>query len=154
MNELDEMIQALELTIADSEPMSQRARVLTSMQRFVERGQRVLQSRERREPPLRQVAVVLELRDMARTEQTWIDSLMREEVFGDDHRDVLHFYKAHLAQVEATSMMSVAYIDTDKETTEEAGWWAETAGAQVVKTIALVEHLIGLPEQRRQAEAA
>lgn len=147
--DLSGYIAVLEDAITRAKPMSQRARVLTSLQRFAERAQRTFDVRNQPTVPgFRLVAGMLEVRDMVRQEQAWIDSLLRDEEFSRDHEDLLLAYKMMLAVVESTTIISVGYIGSEKEDSDEAGWWGRRAGAVLMQTLALVPSLNELPEDR------
>lgn len=148
--DLDYYVGVLEEAIATTEPLSQRARVLTSLQRFAERAKRALDLRgQSGVPGFRMVATMLEVRDMVRAEQSWVDALVREEAFSREHQDLLDMYKMLLAVVESTTMVSVGYIGSDKEASAEAGWWAKRAGAVLMETLSIVPALMALPEDKR-----
>jgi len=147
--DFSEYIFVLEEAIARAKPLSQRARVLTSLQRFAERAQRVFEVRKEPDVPgFRQVAVMLEVRDMVRQEEAWIASLLRDEEFPQEHEDLLLAYRMMLAVVESTTTVSIGYIGSEKEDSDEAGWWGRRAGAVLMETLALVPALNQLPEDR------
>lgn len=148
---LEYYISVLEDAIAKTQPMSQRARVFTSLQRFAERAVRVQEAARAMDGPgFRMVAPILELRDMARTEQSWVDALLRDEEFSQDHTDRLLLYKMMLAVVESTTIMAVAYIGSDREDSEDATWWSHNAGVVMAKTLAVVPQMLALPEDRHE----
>lgn len=123
--------------------------MLTSLQRFAERAKRVQDVQgQSGVPGFRMVATMLEVRDMVRAEQSWVDSLVREEEFTRDHQDLLDMYKMLLAVVESTTILSVGYIGSDKEGSPEAGWWARRAGVVLMETLAIVPAIMALPEDK------
>jgi hypothetical protein len=91
------------------------ARVLTSMLRLAERGERALRLRSPGNPPLRLIATMIEIRDTAREEQAWIDDLLARRRLAEQETDHLLFYKAHLVQLETATELSVSYVGSDRE---------------------------------------
>jgi len=144
---LQEMIDTLDLVIAQSEAGSVRARAVASLQRFSERGQRVLQAQAAGAKPLRILATAIELRDLSREEERWIDDVVASNALSPTQIDVLLFYKAHLVQIETTTEMAIAFVSSDKEN-EDGVWWARRSGELIGETIALAPTLVGLPSKR------
>ena len=136
--------QALERT----EPMSLRARVLTTLLRFAERGERVFASIKANELPYIQIANVIEVRDMTRKEQQWVTGLLRDEVPPPEVEKRLLLYRQMLAVTEAASMMALAYIGSDKEDSPEAQWWARRAGALVPTLLGVAPEMMALPADK------
>jgi hypothetical protein len=72
---LDEFIAACESRLTTTAALSPRARVLTSLIRFADRAKSMVEAVEAREPGVRLLAAILDFRDMARREQSWIDEI-------------------------------------------------------------------------------
>ncbi|MDP3984721.1 MAG: hypothetical protein Q8Q52_06950 [Acidimicrobiia bacterium] len=145
----EEYVSILETAILRTEPLSQRARVLTSLQRFAERAIRATSSVANDEPGYRRVSQMLEVREMVRREQAWIDSLLKDEIFEPAHEDLLLLYKMMLAVTESTTVVAVGFIGSDKEGSAEGRWWAFRAGEVLAQTLGLVPELMALPEDRK-----
>ena len=141
--------QALDVT----EPMSLRARILATAMNLVERSKRILESVDAGEKPLNQIAIMLETRDIARDGQRWVDELLRDEVPDDQILERLHFWKAHLAIVEVSSGMAIAYVGSDREDSREASWWARRGGEAVMQAAALAAEMMELPASREPNRA-
>lgn len=144
---LQELIETLELVLTRSEAGSIRARAVASLQRFSERGQRVLRAQATGAKPLHLLAVAIELRDLSRDEERWIDEVLASHQLSPAQIDVLLFYKAHLVQIETTTEMAIAFVSSDKED-EDGVWWARRAGELIGETIALAPTFIELPSER------
>lgn len=148
MDAFDDMIAQLNEVLQASEPLSPRAHVVATMIRFAEAGRQVMSTRDDG-PPVRRIAVILAVRDIARQEQDWVRGFLREETPSQEVLDSLHFYHARLAQIESISMMAIAYIGTDREQSEDASWLASTSGALTGDFISdLAEHIAVLPSPR------
>ncbi len=148
MDELDAMIAQLNEVLQASEPLSARAHVVATMIRFLEAGRQVMSTRDEG-PPVRRIAMILAVRDVARQEQDWVRAFLREETPSQNVLDTLHFYHARLAQIESISMMAIAYVGTDREQSDEASWLASTSGSLTVDFVAdLAEQIAVLPSPR------
>ena len=146
--ELRRYREVVEQALERTEPMSLRARVLTTMLRFAERGERMLASIAAKELPYLQFAIVLDIRDMARREQQWVTDLLRDEVPTPEVEQRLVLYRQVQAMVEATSMMAVAYVGSDREDSAEAGWWGHRAGQLVPTILGLAPEMMALPSDK------
>lgn len=135
---------------AMTDPDSVRARGLHGVLRLCEVGGWVLMAAERGEVPLRLLSRSLELRDLAKEEQRWIDSIERATQLDDGQLDVLQLYKARWAQLEVSTGMAIAYVGTDREEGDEASWWANRAGATIGDLVAMAPSLGTLPGSRRE----
>lgn len=144
---LQDMMDTLDLVLAKSEAGSIRARAVASLHRFAERGQRVLQAQAAGVKPLRVLASAMELRDLSREEERWIDEVLASNPLSPPQIEVLLFYKAHLVQIETTTEMAIAYVGSDKEN-ETGVWWARRSGELIGETIALAPTLVTLPSER------
>jgi hypothetical protein len=141
---LQEMIETLDLVLSQSAPGSIRARGVASLQRFSERGQRLLRVQAAGAKPLRVLAAGIELRDLAREEERWIEQVLASHSLSSTQVDVLLFYKAHLVQIGITTEMAIAYVGSEREEPDGL-WWAQRAGALIGDTIGLAPMLIELP---------
>jgi hypothetical protein len=137
-------IAVLGAKVAEGRPMSMRTNVLSSLQRITERAQRFLAAPD--DTPLRRLGIALELRDLSRSEQQWVDALLRDETPEQGVIDLLHLYKSRLAVLEATTMIAMAYVGSDREDDDEAGWWAHRAGEVIMEVASLAPALMELPD--------
>jgi len=106
----------------------------------------VLDRHEAGELPMRNVAGMLRCRDMARTEQLAIDGWLEDERLSASERDILYFYKFHLARIESTTMNAIGYVGTDREGDDATGgWWGEQSGKAIMELIGVGPQLFKLP---------
>jgi hypothetical protein len=145
ISSLNELQTAIQHVLEGLAPGSSKARILTTMLRMAERGERALRLRAPGIPPLRLIAAMIELRDLAREEQAWIDGLLARQRLAEQETDPLLFYKAHLVQLETATDISVAYIGSDREGGEEANWWTLRAAHLLIEVLALAPMLAAAP---------
>ena len=145
ISSLQAMVDVLEQVLVGAAPTSLRWRVLLSLQRFSERGVRVLRFRAAGAPPIRSIAAMIEMRDLVRQEERWLRSEMAKVDLSPNQTDTLEFYRAHLVQVGITSELAMAYVGSDREDSADAQWWARRAGELVGETIALAPMMLSLP---------
>jgi hypothetical protein len=146
--ELQRYREVVEEALERTEPMSLRARVFATLLRFAERGERMLESLRAKELPYMQIAIVIEVRDMARKEQQWVTDLLRDESPSAEIEKRLLLYRQIQAVTEATSMIAIAYIGSDKEDSAEALWWARRAGALVPTLLGIAPEMLALPSDK------
>jgi hypothetical protein len=137
---LAEVRALLEQSLAAVQPMSPAAHVVATMLRFVEIAEGMMQT-DSGPPASRLIAQLLLARDVARSEQNWIQSVLRDETPGQSVLDALQHYHARLAQIEAQTMLAVAYVDTDREEPDGL-WWASTAGRTIPQFMADMARMI------------
>ena len=134
--------QALDLSV----PLSPRAHVLAALDRIAERALKVLDRVDDPDAGIDQLATVLELRDLAREEQRWVDSLFRDETPEEAHRQVLIIFKVVMSQIEAASMNAIALAGSNRQA--ESAWWATRAGELAAKAMSVATGAFGLPDGR------
>lgn len=130
--------------ISLAKPGSPRRHVLETILEMTQRTSEITTMNEAGVNPLEMLDVMLSVRDLAREEQQWVNTVAPEVSGESDARYALRFYRVHLAQVEASSNLSIAYVGSDREESEEAGWWAQWAGQLVMRTLALAPRLMAL----------
>lgn len=141
LSELGEQLQKIQRV---TEPLTPRADLLHTLLRLVEAGKGVV-AIAAGEPTIRRLAIVLGIRDIARQEQDRAATYLRYGDWPQHVRDVLQFYAVRLAQVEAQSMMAIAYIDTEREGPDGL-WWANAAGEGTMQFVAdFAEFITTLP---------
>lgn len=140
--------EMIERHLARTEPMSLRARVLTTLLRFLDRGEGMTESIAAKELPYRQLAIVIEVRDMARREQQWVTDILRDQTPPPEVEKRLLLYRQVQAATEATSMMALAYIGSDREDSDDAQWWAHRAGELVPTLLGLAGEMLELPADK------
>lgn len=130
--------------ISLAKPGSPRHHVLGTILEMAKRAAEITTMNRTGASPLEMLNVMLNVRDLAREEQQWAQNMALEFAGDADSRDALRFYRVHLAQIEASSNHSIAYVGSDREESEEASWWAEWAGQLVMRTLALAPQLMVL----------
>jgi len=144
-------IGVMEVSLKTTAANSPRMKAIDSLIRFCRNAIAVLDRQDMGDLPLRTVAIVLEARDQARAEQRWIDEWIAFEKLDQGVLDAVQFYKMQLARVEATSMVAISFIGTDREADPATGgWWSQIAGKAVVDVIGVAPMLVALPEDSEE----
>jgi hypothetical protein len=122
-------------------------KLLVSLQRVADQARAIYERVQAGGLPLHNLAAILQIRDLARGEQRWIDEWLREADLDQSTLDAIHYYKVRLAQVEAVQMMAIAYVGTDREADPDTGaWWAHQAGATTAGLMEVLPVAMELPE--------
>jgi hypothetical protein len=142
-----ELLNNLEYVIARTVHMTPRARVLTTLVRMVQAYDHMVEARNGPAAGVRMIAIILEIRDMARAEQAYVDGLFRDDTPPEAVANALRFVKGQFAIIEAATMNAIAYIGSDRQESQEATWWATWAGEAVGLACAhVIDVALELPE--------
>ena len=125
-------------------PLTLRTHALATLGTVEERTARVFTELEAESESsgLRLLATLLELRDIAREEQRWVDAVFREHVLDDQAMRTLQGYKIIFAGIEYCTSGAAAWGDTDRGNAE-----AGRSGELTAQLLELRPDLEALPDE-------
>lgn len=126
---------------------SPRDLVFDSIQRFADRGIEFMDRSDASGSSLFNMAVAMELRDLAREEQRWVDDQIDTSSFDDSALTGLYYYKLKLARIEGATTVALGYVGTELEGDEKTGgWWARNAGQALAEIADVSSAALLIPE--------